>query len=100
VALYLKRDFQFCQSVACISAKVVDPDIFKIYTTSNARAETILDKPIWKGHFQHSRCFIPVDGFYDWLQRPPCPNGFDPDDRTVSGSEQDIAVAVNDALGL
>jgi SOS response associated peptidase (SRAP) len=44
-----------------IPAKVADPDSFKIYTTSNARAESILDKPIWKGPFQHSRCLIPVD---------------------------------------
>ena len=56
-----------------IPAKIADPDSFKIYTTSNARAESILDKPIWKGPFQHSRCLIPVDGFYEWLQRPSLP---------------------------
>jgi putative SOS response-associated peptidase YedK len=32
-----------------IPAKLADPDAFKIFTTTNARAESILDKPIWKG---------------------------------------------------
>src|SRR5271155_4810359 len=56
-----------------IPAKVADPDAFKIFSTTNARAETILEKPIWKGPFQHSRCLVPVSGFYEWLQRPSLP---------------------------
>ena len=32
-----------------IPAKVADPDAFKIFSTTNARAETILDKPILEG---------------------------------------------------
>jgi hypothetical protein len=48
-----------------IPAKIADPDGFKIYTTSNARSETILHKPIWKGPFLQSRCLIPIDGFYE-----------------------------------
>jgi putative SOS response-associated peptidase YedK len=70
-----------------IPAKIADPDSFKIYTTSNARAESILDKPIWKGPFQHSRCLIPVDGFYEWLQRPslPQPPPIDPGEHGLFG---------------
>src|SRR5271170_3625696 len=56
-----------------IPQKVADPDSFKIFSTTNARAETILEKPIWKGPFQHSRCLVPVDGFYEWLQKPSLP---------------------------
>jgi putative SOS response-associated peptidase YedK len=56
-----------------IPAKIADPDSFKIFTTTNARAESILDKPLWKGPFTQSRCLIPVDGFYEWLQRPSLP---------------------------
>jgi putative SOS response-associated peptidase YedK len=56
-----------------VPAKIADPKAFKIYTTSNARAESILDKPIWKGPFLHTRCLIPIDGFYEWLQRPGLP---------------------------
>jgi putative SOS response-associated peptidase YedK len=56
-----------------IPAKVADPDTFKIFSTTNARAETILDKPIWKGPFQTSRCLVLLDGFYEWLQRPSLP---------------------------
>jgi putative SOS response-associated peptidase YedK len=56
-----------------IPAKLADPDAFKIFSTTNARAESILEKPIWKGPFTHSRCLIPLDGFYEWLQRPSLP---------------------------
>src|ERR1700686_3299167 len=35
-----------------IPAKIADRNIFKIYTKSNARSISILDKPIWKGPFQ------------------------------------------------
>ncbi len=41
-----------------IPEKIADPDSFKIFSTTNARAETILEKPIWKGSFQHSRCLV------------------------------------------
>jgi putative SOS response-associated peptidase YedK len=70
-----------------IPAKVANPESFKIFTTSNARAETILDKPIWKGPFQHSRCLIPIDGFYEWLQRPslPQPSPIEPADHGLLG---------------
>jgi len=56
-----------------VPAKIADPYSFKIFTTTNARAESILDKPIWKGPFQHTRCLVPIDGFYEWLQRPSLP---------------------------
>ena len=56
-----------------IPAKAADPDSFKIYSTTNARAESILEKPIWKGPFQHSRCLVVLDGFYEWLRRPSVP---------------------------
>jgi putative SOS response-associated peptidase YedK len=56
-----------------VPAKVADPDSFKILSTTNARAESILEKPIWRGPFQHTRCLVPVDGFYEWLQRPSLP---------------------------
>jgi len=34
----------------------------------NARAETILDKPIFKQSFRHRRCIIPASGFFEWKQ--------------------------------
>jgi putative SOS response-associated peptidase YedK len=73
-----------------IPAEVADPDSFKIYTTSNARAESILDKPIWKGPFQHTRCLIPIDGFYEWLQRPslPQPPAIEPGEHGLFGDIQ------------
>ena len=51
-----------------IPEKTADPDSFKTFSTTNARAETILEKPIWKGPFQHSRCLVVLDGFYEWVR--------------------------------
>lgn len=32
----------------------------------NARAETVGEKPSFKRAFNHQRCLIPADGFYEW----------------------------------
>lgn len=39
----------------------------------NARAETLADKPAYKGLFHKRRCIVPMDGFYEW--RPGAPDG-------------------------
>lgn len=44
---------------------VKDPRLLK--PMINARAETIMEKRIFKGAFLHRRCLIPADGFYEWL---------------------------------
>ncbi len=32
----------------------------------NARAETLLEKPAFKGLLTKKRCIVPMDGFYEW----------------------------------
>jgi len=36
----------------------------------NARAETISEKPSYRGPFKHSRCLVIADGFYEWKKGP------------------------------
>ena len=37
----------------------------------NARAETLAEKPAYKGVFKKTRCIIPMDGFYEWKAGEP-----------------------------
>ncbi|MFQ6046991.1 MAG: SOS response-associated peptidase, partial [Gemmatimonadales bacterium] len=36
----------------------------------NARSETLPHKPAFKEPFQHRRCLVPADGFYEWQKTP------------------------------
>ncbi|HET6846115.1 MAG TPA: SOS response-associated peptidase [Anaerolineales bacterium] len=36
----------------------------------NARAETLAEKPAFKGSFKYKRCLILADGFYEWQGTP------------------------------
>jgi putative SOS response-associated peptidase YedK len=36
----------------------------------NARAETVAEKPSFRGSFKYKRCLILADGFYEWHKEP------------------------------
>src|SRR5437588_6345450 len=36
------------------------------YKMTNARAETIADKPAYRSCFERKRCLVLADGFYEW----------------------------------
>ena len=38
--------------------------------TFNARAETIVTKPMFRDSFQRRRCLMPVSGYYEWADTP------------------------------
>ncbi len=39
----------------------------------NARAETVAEKPAYRGAFERFRCLIVADGFYEWQKRTRTP---------------------------
>ena len=39
------------------------------YTTINARAESVMERPIWRNALDERRCLIVADGFYEWQKR-------------------------------
>ncbi|MHB1685708.1 MAG: SOS response-associated peptidase [Bacilli bacterium] len=36
------------------------------YSTFNARAESVFDKPMFRVPVRRQRCLVPADGFYEW----------------------------------
>jgi putative SOS response-associated peptidase YedK len=38
--------------------------------TFNARAEGLVDKPMFREAFRRHRCIIPASGYYEWSKRP------------------------------
>jgi len=47
-----------------IPSWVKDPRGFS--TLINARAETAIDKPSFRGPMRHRRCLVPADSYYEW----------------------------------
>lgn len=52
-------------------------------TLVNARVDTLLEKPSFRGAFRSRRCLIPADGFYEW--------------KTVNGKKQPMYFSMKDA---
>lgn len=57
-------------------------DLKKAPTLVNARVDTVLEKPSFRGAFRARRCLIPADGFYEW--------------KTVDGKKQPMYFSMQD----
>ena len=44
---------------------------FKVFSTINAKAETLQEKAIWQRPFERHRSLVPADGLYEWLRLDP-----------------------------
>ena len=44
---------------------------FKGFSTINAKAETLMERALWRVPFERRRCLIPADGFYEWERLDP-----------------------------
>jgi putative SOS response-associated peptidase YedK len=42
--------------------------IKEVPATFNARADTVVDKPMFRDAFRRHRCIIPASGYYEWLK--------------------------------
>lgn len=40
------------------------------YTTINARAESLVERPTWRSALHEGRCLVIADGFYEWQKGP------------------------------
>jgi len=41
------------------------------FSTINAKAETLMEKPMGRTPFKKHRCLVPADGFYEWRRPDP-----------------------------
>ncbi len=39
------------------------------YSTINARAETVAEKPSFRSAFKHKRCLVACDGYFEWQEQ-------------------------------
>ncbi len=60
------------------------------FSMINARIETILEKKAFSSAFEHRRCLVPADGFYEWKRKS---NGIKQPFRIMTTDQEIFAMA-------
>ncbi len=68
-AMIVRLDHRRRREAALVRWGLIPPwirDFSKLGTLATARAETMADKPSFRGAIRHKRCLVPADGFFVW----------------------------------
>lgn len=71
--LIVRLDHRRARELALVRWGLIPPwvkDPRDFATLVNARVETAVEKPSFRGAIRHRRCLVPADGYYEWTGRP------------------------------
>lgn len=72
-ALIVRHNLRHARELVLVRWGLIPPwvkDPREFATLINARSETAVEKPSFRGAIRHRRCLVPTDGFYEWTGRP------------------------------
>ena len=65
-----ERRYRACVGTLGSHSVVVEKPLKQLPASFNARAESVVDKPMFRDVFQRHRCIIPASSYYEWIVSP------------------------------